>query len=404
MSQLSKCKWKASKHNGQPCPYHTALSRMVQAAKNFDYAAYETAKQDADKYKNIDESQRKSFFRKEAPSEPKQDIAIIDATAENAFDYDDSKRPGITGNTNPIELGDGTVIFEGAYTLRRKGVHYHTGESESSREEMLQKIDELFVEGKTAAATGLLADLKATDTIRKEKSLSDVVNKPNVANLLNAARERAAEEIVKPSTTPPAFSIEGIDFDAEVLTYKEGLVATFSTSGGENYSKHKIPISIQEVQRVDSDMVKRLSSRNDEYKNDAIEAMKATSDQETREGIAMHFIHATEFDKATDSYPEGPAKNIMKAEVAGMFQYASRFEKYQKGKTYSDDADYFASTRLGDINRYDSNNEDRAGMFTLEEKMIANGVTRQLEVAIEAYDDEKWGKYFTESRKYFLKK
>jgi hypothetical protein len=375
---------------------------MVTASKNNDYAAYEAAKQDAEKHKGVDAKEKRSFFRKPTPDgDPDQDIRMIDQVAASAFAYDQEQRNKPEEYDNVRVLDNGVTIYSFTET-RADGLQYHNGDDEVTREEMVKKIDELYLQGKATQAMGLMSDLERVDSEKngdRKAMFEKVFSSPGFTEKIKDLAEDTSD--VRPFAPQPAFSMEGINFDAEILTNPDGVVKTFSTDGGEVAAKHRIPFSAAETQQVDDAMVSRLSANNEAYKQNVYDAIKRTSDQDTREGIAMHFIHAAEFDKAVDGYPDGPAKNVMKAEIAGMYQYASRFAKYEAGRKDTDDADLFLSSRIGDIHRWDNNENDRASQMTLEEKLVANGVSRQVEIAAAAYDDEHWGDYFTEARKYF---
>jgi len=410
MTNISPCKWDPARHNDKPCPYHNALSGMIRASQNNDYAAYEKAKQEAEQNEGVDQDSgfnklKRAFFKKKEPdAEPLQDISNIDAVAQSAFAYDRDKEPGLMDGARVVEGFGDTVLYDTAYTDRRAGVVYHNGEETCTREEMVETIDRLFLEGKQLQAEGLKNDLDAVDDYKNDKTgLGGLFKNPETLQNLVNLFERQAESVEFPE---PVMSLQEklaneTDFDAEIITSNEGLVKTFSTSGGSLYSKNRIRLTAQEMEQVDEAMVARLSQNNEQYKENIIAALKNTSDQNTREEIAMHFIHAVEFDKAVDSYPAGPYRNMLKAEASGMLQYASRWAKYTQSRKYSDDSSIFLATRIGDLHRYDNQGGDRADRFTLEEKITSNGVTRQIDVSASGYDDELWGQYFEETKKYF---
>jgi hypothetical protein len=414
MTDISPCKWDASRHKGKPCPYHGALSAMIRASQNNDYAAYEKAKQEAEQNEGVDQDSgfsklKQAFFKKKEPdAEPLQDINNIDAVAQNAFTYDKNKAPGLMDGARLVEgIGD-TVIYDTGYTAQREGVVYHNGEEACTREEMVETIDRLFLEGKQLQAEGLKNDLDAVDDYKNDvnglSALSGLLKNPEtLQNLVNLVEERQFEvaDTTEATTSFHEKLANETDFDAEIITSNEGLVKTFSTSGGSLYSKNRIRLTPQEMEQIDEAMVERLSQNNERYKQNIITAMKKTSDQDTREEIAMYLIHAVEFDKAVDSYPAGPYRNMLKAEASGMLQYASRWAKYTQSHKYSDESSTFLETRIGDLHRYDNQGGDRADRFTVEEKITSNGVTRQIDVSASGYDDELWGQYFEESKKHF---
>lgn len=396
-STTNRCRWKAAKHNGQPCPYHSALQRMAAAASKKDYAAYEVAREDAKRHEGVEAASGLQKFMRDLGQKatPANELAAVEAKFDPAFEYDRQRRPDIMDDAQLVAEHNGAKLLDTGFTLRRSGIGYHSGDEPCSREKMIAKVDELFLAGRYAQARGLHEDLSAIDARMLEKGWMLEASLDPQATIDKILDQAARLE-------QPAKELPEIDFDAELLVAPRGLVKTFSTGGGEWYAKHRLGLTAQDLEGLTPELVADLSARNNQYRQDVLDALRITSDQETRESIAMPFIHAVEFDDALNNYPAGPYRQALKAEVAGMLQYASRLAKYQAGRKHADDTDIFVETRLGDIAAPVSD-ESPVGTLPLSvaEKLIANGVSRQIAIDAGAYDDELWGSYFQEAQKYY---